>query len=125
MKKILFFVCLLLTELTCQKVTNPSIDTTLQDIDLELSHNQKELLAIIHNPDETNFDYMDFDFFGFPDTVHQKPREKKQEAKYSDMTIFAFYVEGIGVSLLALIGKYFWIYFCIHTYIHYPIHYAP
>ena len=103
--KRLFLVCLLLTELSGQNVPYPSIDTTLDDINMELSMNHEELLAIIQHPNFTDSDY----FGNYDDKVHHpipKPTEKVEVTKYSSMTIFAFYVEGIGVSLLALIGKY-------------------
>ena len=103
--KRLFLVCLLLTELSGQNVPYPSIDTTLDDINMELSMNHEELLAIIQHPNFTNNDY----FGNYDDEAHHpipKPTEKVKVTNYSSMTIFAFYVEGIGVSLLALIGKY-------------------
>ena len=101
--KSLYLFCLFLTELAGQNVPYPSIDTTLEDINVELSINHKERLAIIQNPNFTDSDY----FENYDEVHHPEPTEKVQVAKYSSMTIFAFYVEGIGVSLLALIGKYF------------------
>ena len=100
--KSLLLVCLLLTELSGQNIPYPSIDTTIDDIDLELSMNHEELLAIIQNPNFTDVDY----FGNYDEVHHPEPTEKEQVTKHNSMTTFAFYVEGIGVSLLALIGKY-------------------